>query len=444
MHQLTIQSLARGYRDGTLRPTDVAEDCLQRASYADDSVFLELTADRARYEAGLSDARFRAGKPLSLLDGIPVSWKDLFDLKGLPTNAGSRALEREPAAQDACVVQALSHAGAVCVGKTNMSEFAFSGLGTNWNFGTPLNPNSPPGSHHVCGGSSSGAAASVALGYCALGMGTDTSGSIRVPAAFTGLCGWRPSQAAWPVDGMMALAPSLDTPGAVAWDAIDLNIVDSVITERAFSSNVYPLRVVVVKNLFEESGTAQKENLRRWLDCVQRTGYLVEYTLVPELQEVRELFRRHGTLVAAEAYHTYRAVLASPLVEQIDPFVRSRLERSKDFRVSDYLALQEARVRLRHTLRSKWTNALFVFPTTPSTAPQMSDLIDLDEYRLANEQALKHTMPGSFLDMPGLAMPTGFDEFGMPTSVLVSAPSASDVQVLTFCHSVAPRCMVPG
>ena len=232
MTQLTIAALQEAYQRGSLAPTDVVEGCLARArEAAAQGVFITLTPERALREARAAQARWRAGRPLSPLDGVPVSWKDMIAVAGTATTGGSRVLAQPHARRDAPVVERLAGLGAVCIGKTNLSELAFSGLGLNPWYGTPSNPRGPEHEPHVCGGSSSGAAASVARQLCALAVGTDTSGSVRVPAAFTGLFGWKPGRRSWSRGGVLGLASSLDALGVIA-----NNVDDAIHVHAALAS----------------------------------------------------------------------------------------------------------------------------------------------------------------------------------------------------------------
>jgi aspartyl-tRNA(Asn)/glutamyl-tRNA(Gln) amidotransferase subunit A len=232
----TAVQLAAAYADGRVTPADAAETCLRRAS-ASQAVFTCITADRAREEAEQSTARWRAGRPLSPLDGVPISWKDLLDVRGTPTTAASALLRSTPPARsDATVVARAAAAGMVCLGKTNLSEFAYSGLGLNPGFGTPVNPRLGARAR-APGGSSSGAALAVVQGCGPLAMGTDTAGSVRIPAAFNGLVGYRASSGRYPMQGVFALAPSLDTLGPLALSVADCMALDRVLRGLADDGN---------------------------------------------------------------------------------------------------------------------------------------------------------------------------------------------------------------
>jgi aspartyl-tRNA(Asn)/glutamyl-tRNA(Gln) amidotransferase subunit A len=439
--RLTIAQLREAYRLGHTTPSAVAQGCLARAGEPQArGVFITLTPERAMREARAADARWRAGRPLSALDGIPVSWKDLFDVAGTVTTAGSQRAGSPPAARDAAAVQRLSARGAVCIGKTNLSELAFSGLGLNPWHGTPRNPHGPPHAHHVCGGSSSGAAASVALGLCAVAIGTDTSGSVRVPAAFTGLAGWKPGRTAWPLDGVRPLAPSLDALGVIAPTAEDAAQVHAAFAGTPDGPAQVPCapRIVADEQLFTASDEAPRANGLAALRAFERQGLPVELRRVPEFDAVRECFERHGTLVAAEAVRQHRALLDGPGAHRIDPLVRQRLEAARAITDAQYAALKTAQRDLMQALGQHWPEGtVFAFPTSPITAPAVSGLARPEAYARVNARALSHTMVGSFLDLPGMALPTGRDAQGLPTSLLLSGLPGSEAALLALCLRAA-------
>ena len=213
---------------GLVSAEEVAERTLAAiANCEDQAIFTRLTAWRARTEARAASERLREGRPVSILDGVPIVWKDLFDLEGITTTAGSRVLEgNAPASIDAAVVSRLKAAGMVCVGSANMTEFAYSGIGLNPHYGTPRNPHGRAEAR-VPGGSSSGSAVVVARGLAPVAIGTDTGGSVRIPAAFNGIIGYKASTDRYPMDGVFALSQTLDTLGIFARTVADVVVVDA-------------------------------------------------------------------------------------------------------------------------------------------------------------------------------------------------------------------------
>ncbi len=208
---MSIAELSALIQMGKVDPVEVTEEVLAGiAAYPDKAVFTSLLEDRATTEAHAASKRLRQGRSLGLLDGIPIAWKDLFDIEGLPTTAGSKVLKKAaPAAKDAAIVDLLKQAGMVAVGRTNMSEFAFSGIGINPHYGTPHNPHGKD-VPRIPGGSSSGSGVAVAAGLVPVAMGTDTGGSIRIPAGFNGIVGYKATRGRYRMDGVYPLATSLD------------------------------------------------------------------------------------------------------------------------------------------------------------------------------------------------------------------------------------------
>lgn len=228
-----IAQLSALIQDGHLDPRALVEEIIDAIRQeADQAIFIGLTAERAAAEAEVASTRIREGRSRGLLDGIPVAWKDLFDLEGTVTTAGSTVLaDDEPASRDADVVTALKQAGMICIGRTNMSEFAFSGLGINPHYGTPRNPLSTDG-HRLPGGSSSGAGVAVAAGLVPVAIGTDTGGSVRIPAAFNGVVGYKASRGRYSMRGVYPLAKSLDSLGPLTRTVQDAVWVDAAMRGR--------------------------------------------------------------------------------------------------------------------------------------------------------------------------------------------------------------------
>ncbi|WP_206185041.1 amidase family protein [Thermoactinospora rubra] len=367
---------------------DAAELCAQALRLARRpeavAVFTALTAGRAEREAGSARTRLAAGRPLSPLDGVPVAVKDLFDVAGTVTTAGSRLLASgPPAGRDASVVRRLAAAGMVCVGKTNLSEFAFSGLGVNPHFGTPANPGG--GEPLIPGGSSSGSAVAVALGVVPVAIGTDTSGSVRVPAAFCGVVGYKASEGRYGSRGMLPLAPTLDSVGVLAAAVRDIVATDAVLLDAPpqAPADRPPRLVVPAGELLDDCTPAVR---RRFEDCLARLsseGLRVETRDVPVLARAQALLDEHATIVEAEAFQRYGRLLDSGERAQVDPGVLRRPARFA--------------VRGRYDEVNRWT--------------------------------LRTTMLLSYLGMPGVTLPVGTPESGR-AGFLVSAPAGRDRDLL--------------
>lgn len=440
----TAAALGRSIAAGELDPRELIEDVLGAiTACVDEAVFVRLTPERARREAEAAALRQQAGRLAGPLDGVPVAWKDLFDLEGMPTTAGSRVLaSAAPADADAPIVARLAAAGMVSVGRTNMTEFAFSGLGLNPHYGTPRNPFGW-GEPRIPGGSSSGSAVAVARGLVPVAMGSDTSGSVRIPAAFNGLVGYKASGGRYPMAGVYPLAPSLDTLGPLCRTVEDAILVDAAMRGESASTSSPaapgPLRVLVPDTVvFEDAEPAVVANFEAALDRLADAGVAVERRPLPVLDDVRDLFARHGTLVAAEAYEVLASLVDGPRATEIDRRVVARARLGARIGAEDRAALVAGRDRLIATAGALLPEGtLIAFPTVACVAPKLDPLEADDETFFAvNGLVLRNTMLASFLDWCGVTIPSGTDADGMPTGFLVSAPGGHDTALLTFARAV--------
>ncbi|MBN9445252.1 amidase, partial [Bosea sp. (in: a-proteobacteria)] len=300
------------------RTTSVAltEDALARAQANDGEgarVFTKLYAERALQAARASDALRQAGFIRSPLEGLPISIKDLFDVAGDVTKAGSVALDDAPAARaDAPVVDRLIAAGAVIVGRTNMTEFAFSGLGLNPHYGTPLNP-FDRAAGRIPGGSSSGAAVSVSDGMAAAAVGTDTGGSVRIPAALCGLTGFKPTARRVPRDGALPLSTSLDSIGPIARSVACCAMLDAVLSGTGENlrgeASLAGLRLAVPRTVaLDGMDTVVAASFEAALGILSRAGARISEIDVPEFAQLGAINSKGG-FTAAEAWHWHRDLI---------------------------------------------------------------------------------------------------------------------------------------
>ena len=438
---VSAAALARRYREGTLTPKEATDWFLDRIETATDrAIFITVTAERARREAAASTARYRAGAPLGPLDGVPVAWKDLFDLEGTVTTAGSDIYRATlPARADAAVVRNLAERGMVSLGKVNLSEFAYSGLGLNPHFGTPRNPFDAK-IHRTPGGSSSGSAVAVAAGLAPVAIGTDTGGSVRIPSAFNGLVGFKTAEGSIDKAGVFALSPTLDTVGPLARTVEDCLLLYSALRgdapTDAKAASFADIRLVVPTNIvFDGAEDAVIANFHALLEKLGRKGARIVERAVGVLDAVQAT-AVHGNITAAEAYFTHRALIDSADIARVDPRVVARMMRGAGMSAYDLLALHAARTDLQKKLRADLDGALLAFPTVPHVAPEVAPLeADVELFHAVNLKTLRNTMLGNFLDLPGFALPSGTDASGLPTSFLLSAPSGSEAQL--FAASLA-------
>ena len=425
---------------GLLSAEEVAERTFAAiAACEDQAIFTLLTADRARAEAHAAARRLREGRPASLLDGVPIVWKDLFDLEGVTTTAGSRLMEADPAAgKDASVVARLKGAGMVCIGRANMTEFAYSGIGLNPHYGTPRNPHGR-GEARVPGGSSSGSAVAVARGLAPVAIGTDTGGSVRIPAAFNGIIGYKASTDRYPMDGVFALSPTLDTLGIFARTIEDVVVVDAAMCGFAApdlrKEPIDGLRVIVPTNVvFDDCQAAVARNFEAALARLEKAGAVIERGPMAVFDEILALSSRHGTIVAAEAYAAHKTRVEGPEAARIDRRVAKRIALAHAMPMVDYIALLQARSRLiRQTGRFLAGRCVVAMPTVAHTAPSI-DALEADDELFAriNMKTLRNTMLGNFLGWCGVSFPTGMDEAGLPTALLLSGAPQTDERLLSL------------
>lgn len=438
---LTMSRLNAAYASGDQDPVEMIDQVLTAAARPEAaSVFIRLTAERARAEAAASRLRWRAGVPLGPLDGVPIAWKDLVDQRGEVTSAGSRTrAEAPPAAADAPILGALARAGTCAIGRTNLTEFAFSGLGLNPHFGTPANALV---ADRIPGGSSSGSAVAVALGLAVAAIATDTSGSVRVPAALNGLVGYKPTTARIDRRGVYTLSRSLDSVGPIGRSVEDVALIDAALRNAPLTApepaDLRGLRVVAVTGApLADIDPAIAANHDAALRAFADSGARVEAQRIPEIEEAAALLAATGGLVGIEAYASHRAVLASPAADLIDPNVARRLRLFADVPAHVAIDLLEARERLSASLAQNLDGAVFVMPTTPMTAPLLAPLLtDPELFVATNRRILRNTMIGSFLNTPGVTLPAGCDGDGLATGILVSAATGADDTLLRICLSL--------
>jgi len=434
----TAATLAQDLREGRRDPVDLVAEVFDRIeAHGDAALFIRHTRDRAEAEARAARERLRAGNPASLLDGVPLAWKDLFDLKGTVTTAASAVLKgNAPAAGDAALVTAAMRAGMVTVGAVNMTEFAYSGIGLNPHYGTPRNPRDPKVARSP-GGSSSGSGAVVAAGIVPVSIGTDTGGSIRIPAAFNGVVGYKTSTGHFPMEGVFPLSPTLDTLGPLAQTVEDCVLTDAVLRglSRPAARAVDPTSldfVIPDAVMFDDLEPAVAANFAAAIDRIAATGARIRRLALPELRETADIIARLGPMTSVEAKLVHRDRLDTPLEAQIDPRVIRRIRMADKMTAVDLWELQTHRRRLIATVNDRLGEAILLCPTTPSVAMPIAPLeADQEVFFHHNFRTLRNTALGNFLDWCGLSIPNGTDSDGMPTGLMLSARHGRDRHLLS-------------
>ncbi|NTZ93447.1 amidase [Agrobacterium tumefaciens] len=439
-----IAQLSVLIQSGHLDPCSLVDETLDAIGQDDDqAIFIGLTAERAMAEADAASKRIREGRSCGVLDGIPVAWKDLFDLEGMATTAGSTVLgDSMAASRDADVVTALKQAGMVSIGRTNMSEFAFSGLGINPHYGTPRNPASQDG-HRLPGGSSSGAGVAVAAGLVPVAIGTDTGGSVRIPAAFNGVVGYKASRGRYSMRGVYPLAKSLDSLGPLTRTVQDAVWVDAAMRGKATAdvarAPLSGLSLIVPETVFfdgiEEGVAAAFEQA---VERLVRAGASVRRQAFPIFAELFDLIRQKGALVTAEAFALHKARLEGADAAGMDPRVVVRTKLGANISMPDYIAIIEARERMTAAFSGMiGRHELLVSPTLPHVAAKVAPLIDDDEAFFAmNAKTLRNTQIGNFFDLCGVSIPCGTGDAGMPVGLLLSGLHGTDDHLLGVAMAV--------
>ncbi len=379
---------------------------------------------------------------------MPVSIKDLFDVAGYPSTGASRSMaDAAPAASDCTVVSRLRSAGAVLTGHTNLSEFAFSGVGINPHHGTPVNALSEPGVARIPGGSSSGGAVSVATGAAFAALGSDTGGSIRIPAALQGLVGFKNTQRLTPLDRTIPLSSTLDTACAITRNVRDAILMHSVLAARQPQLPGKPLsalRFGIVRTLMLDSlEPIVARAFERALACLREAGARVEEIELPQIHELAHL-QAQGGFAAAEAWAWHRQRL-STRESAYDPRVAMRIKRGAAISAADYLDLHQARGRWIAGVGQALSGFdAMLSPTVPMVAPAIAPLIDSDERFFAvNGLLLRNPSVVNMLDGCALSMPCPADG-PLPVGLMVWATALRDDAVLDACLAIEAALATPG
>ncbi|MGQ7243222.1 amidase [Salinicola sp. V024] len=413
---------------GDFTPADALEALIERAKTMPDVIataFIEFDADKLRDRLTRID-------PNESLGGIPISIKDLFDVHGEVTQAASRVLGNSaPAAADAPSVARLRRAGALLTGRTSMSEFAFSGLGLNQNFGTPPNPFD---AERITGGSTSGGAASVAFGLAAATLGSDTGGSLRIPAAFCGLTGFKPSQQTVPGEGAYPLAPSLDCVGPIAPSVDCCARLWSVLADRpmpALNSAPRPLRLAIADGgLLSELDDAVRDGFEAAVAALQAKGCDIE-RLSFEAVDGALAINQQGGLVVPEAAALHRDQLAQAEADY-DPLIAERLNGGRDISAADYLQRLWPRAGWQRRFAAEMSGFdAVLLPTVATLPPKRAELEnDATAFQRANRLALRNTSVFNYLDAASISLPYFPAGADLPIGLMLSRPQGDDAALL--------------
>lgn len=423
----SASEIGRGIGAGDVDPVAITEAYLEAAKQSPfgSRIFARQTRDRALAEAIAAHDRAKQGIRRGLLDGVPISWKDLFDTAGTVTEAGSKLLQGRVPSQDAEVLQNATRAGLVCLGKTHMTELAFSGLGVNPSTATPPNANDP---ELAPGGSSSGAATSVAYGMAAAGIGSDTGGSIRLPSAWNDLVGFKPTHNALSLQGVVPLAESFDTVGPLCRTVEDCAELFAVMGNTAApdlaEASLKGTRMLVLTPYATDVRDAPGAAFQSAVERLSGAGATIETADIPAANEAMETTL---SLYTAEAYGTWGKVIeADP--EKMDHRIRARFRQGADVLAADFVALWQ---RLR-VLRKQYYGATagydaVLIPSAANLPPNVARLdSDNDYFVTENLLTLRNTRVGNLMGVCAVTLPTGVPS----TGIMLMCPPGDDARLL--------------
>jgi aspartyl-tRNA(Asn)/glutamyl-tRNA(Gln) amidotransferase subunit A len=431
--KMTACELGRGIDNGSISPVALVKTYLEaiRNHPLNNDIYARISSERALKEATAAEIRAKTNNRLSLLDGVPISWKDLFDSKGINTEAGSMLLSGRIPESDAVVLDNATQAGLVCLGKTHMSELAFSGLGLN-----PMTKTTPCVNNldAVSGGSSSGAAGSVAFNLASIGIGSDTGGSVRVPAAWNDLVGLKTTSQDISLKGVVPLCPKFDTIGPLCRSVEDAAVIYSILKNQNYTPIKKPnsLRLMRLEGISEED--IENAPLTAFDDAcakISKTDITITKHKFPVLEKLLSLA---GIIYTVEAYEVWGEILEKE-GKKMYPEILSRFMAGKNFTQNEYKNAWSS----ISSIRADWRNFTkefdaVILPTSPILPPNKTKLLsDSSYYKRANLLALRNTRIGNMLGLCSITLPTsqpscGFMIMGAPFSELKLLNIASKIE----------------
>lgn len=428
-------SEAAACASGGPRLSDALKDYEGR-SWEGQAIFLTERFAAAREEVDEWGQALCTGATLPPLAGMTMTVKACFDVEGWTTSCASRVLLKAPAAKrSAPLVALLGAAGAVLVAQTNMTEFAYGALGVNINFGTPRAPLDATG-EQVAGGSSSGAAVAVARGYCDVSVCSDTSGSARIPAAFCGVVGFKPSRGRYPSEGMKWLSTSFDVPGVIARSVAACRLVDRVIA-GGIESSVPASREIrlALPDFYSEVAIDEvvRETIDRCIRSLSQAGVTIVEIPLESLKACARAASRGG-VIGYEAFRQHRDTLADT-PHLYDPLIRDRLLKGGEVPEAVYReALEQVQSQRANADRELEGFDGFVLPTVPMMPPRLSEIAEQSQYLAANSRSFSLTEFANRVDLPSITLPVG----GLPVGLMLTGTRGSDSRLLAIAEALAP------
>ena len=453
IHYLTLSELTRRYRNHSLSPVEVTRHLLERIAKFDPRLksFLQLTPERALEEARQAERAWRKGDDPGPLCGVPYAVKDLLDVRGVPTTAGTRLRKNAVARSDSWAVRRLTRAGMVLIGKTQTVQFAFGGVGINHDQGTPLNPwKQRP---YVPGGSSSGSAVAVASGLVPTALGTDTGGSVRIPASLCGLVGLKTTVGRVGRSGVYPLSFRLDSIGPLTRSVEDAALIGQGLQgidpgdeatcqvpaadwTPVLKMDLAGIRLGLVEEVFFDQADPEVEASVRESRAVFRSaGALVESLNLPEAAEVIQ--NPHTPLITAAEACVVNNDFLERHFDELDPVIARRLIKGRQLSAVDYLSTWKQWQYLREQVRQRFKafDALIV-PTTPLPAAPL-EVVDqsLESYFVYNTWYLRNTFIGNVLNFCAVSLPCGFTRRGLPIGLMIYAQPFDEALALRIAYA---------
>ncbi|MCT4656392.1 MAG: amidase [Cohaesibacter sp.] len=439
----TIASAQKALQDGQVSAVDLVSSAytqIEKEEGEGSRVFVRTFKNAAITQAAASDALRKMNVKQGPLAGIPISVKDLFNVSGEVTTAGSRVLADDaPATEDAHVIANLRAAGAIFLGHTNMTEFAYSGLGINPHYGTPLNV----WDRHigrVPGGSSSGAAISVVEDMAVAALGSDTGGSIRIPAAFNRLYGFKPTHGRHSMDGIFPLSRSLDTIGPIARSMECCRILDHVMAGLPVPTpNIRPLagmRFAILETIALDGLDVEVAGgFVRALEKMSKAGARLERIKIDAVNHFTDIAAL-GSIAGPEAWHLHRDLIGKKEAD-FDPRVASRIKAAEAISAADYIEMCALRREMQERTHLATRNYdAVLLPSVAIVPPELKPLLSSDEaYAQANAMVLRNTAIGNVLGVPAASIPVGHEETA-PVGLMVMGEAGQDALVQDIAQSI--------
>ncbi len=445
MQHPTIQEASQQIRAGEVSPVALTQNCLARIERLNPALnaFITVTAKSAREEALRAEAEIHGGKYRGPLHGIPLALKDIVDTAGVRTTAASHLFEKRVPAEDAFIVKRLKAAGAVLLGKLNLHEFAYGGSGIIGAFGITRNPWA---TERITGGSSSGSAAAVAAGLCLGAIGTDTAGSIRLPSAFCGITGFKPTFGLVSAHGVVALAPSYDHVGPMARTAEDCALMlDAIAAYDSWDPNSSTVQSGGYAQSLGEPTTQLRlgipdqfflDDLDPEVAAAFDEAIRIGRSLVSEIKSISIPVDTDRTVHVYEAYQ-YHAKYLQGSADKYQPETLRRIMAGEKVTTDEYQHKKAELLELRRKAARIFDDVdLVLTPTVPVLPPVIADLqAHPEQLRPAEIVMLRNTRPFNVLGLPSISIPCGFSKGGLPIGLQITGPAHEDAAVLRFAHT---------